>query len=191
MPLGSFTASRDLPSAPPAEGFVRRAPYTLHPEEHRTGFEPAQYLLGRQAGSQLPNRCIINLVEVSGFYPGNEHCPIPATPTGFEPASFTSTGCCSTVELRGLVRCVAVDLMLYRSLSDCHGNHIVWTIPAAAGAMPAVRFTCVAPVLTFPRSHFSVQHHAPLSLPIPRQSRLRNAQAAVSAAGLEPAAVSA
>lgn len=71
-------ASRVLPTRTSGRLDMRRAPYTLHPEEHRTGFEPAVYLLGRQAGSRLPNRCIINLVEVSQLHPGDEHRPIAA-----------------------------------------------------------------------------------------------------------------
>lgn len=52
-----------------------RSVYVADAIEHRTGFEPAKYLLGRQAGSQLPNRYIINLVELSGFHSGNEPSP--------------------------------------------------------------------------------------------------------------------
>lgn len=43
--------------------------------EHRAGIEPAAPTW-KEGRLPLPHRCIINLVEVSGFHPGNEHCPV-------------------------------------------------------------------------------------------------------------------
>lgn len=62
----------------PAEGICRRDRTSPAPQEYRTGFEPAEYLLGRQAGSHLPNRYIVDLVEVAVFDPVDERGPFAA-----------------------------------------------------------------------------------------------------------------